>query len=153
MIQRMHVDSVRMPRLVLIAALASIAGCGKPSFKVGEVEGVVTLAGQPLPQVSILFWPDVVPGSPNPASAAITDASGHYKLSHTVPNKRDPASPTVGSGALVGRHTVTLSDIKMKNELLPPPGRAPTKYLDPTTTPLHFDVAEGSQTIDIKLEK
>jgi hypothetical protein len=137
---------------ILGILLALVTGCGKPSFKTGEVEGVVTVGEKPLAEVSVLFTPKHVEGSTGPASAAITDASGHYKLSYTVPNNRDPASPAVGSGALLGEHTVTLSDIKMKNELLPPPGRVPVKYNDPSTTPLHFEVKDGPQTINIRLD-
>jgi hypothetical protein len=137
--------------LVASVALATTIGCGDPPPETGEVVGIVTLNGEPLPKVSVLFTPESAGSSTALSSGAITDQDGRYKLVCSVPNNRVLGSPRVIDGALVGRHVAIVEDFKMMDEMLPPPGRVPIEYADAATTPLHFEVKPGQQTIDIKL--
>ena len=137
---------------LLLAATLPLVGCQDPTPPVGEVTGVVTIDGKPLPKVSVLFIPADSQGFSGITSSAITDDNGHYTLEYKIPNPSNPAEPVFGAGALVGSHAVVVSDYKMMAELLPPPGRIPQRYTDPGTTPLGFDVTEGSQSIDIELQ-
>ena len=118
----------------------------------GEVTGVVTSGGRPLAEVSVLFTPEGGSGKSGPASGAITDGEGRYALVYSLPNNDNLASPRVESGAVVGKHVVTLADFKMMNEMLPPPGRVPPKYQETSSSSLRFVVQEGQQSIDLKLE-
>jgi hypothetical protein len=136
----------------MVSVAVCWSGCSEPTLVTGEVIGVVTLNGQPLPEVSVLFTPEGGSGKSGPASGAITDGEGRYTLAYTLSNGDNLASPEVKFGAVVGTHVVTLADFKMMNEMLPPPGRVPAKYQETNSTPLQFEVKEGQQTIDLTLE-
>src|SRR5262245_25411894 len=77
----------------------AVVGCG--STKHGEVEGVVTCHGEPLPQVEILFLPDPDQAPTGPLASAYTDSHGRYRL-RTAKTRHD--------GAIVGKHQVCLTD-------------------------------------------
>lgn len=135
---------------VLVAA--TLLGCGKPPIPpTNEVTGRVTLDGKPLPQVAVMFTPDSKVDGRTVESTAITDSNGEYKLIYSMPTSNSN-KPLKGTGAVAGTHTVTVSDYKMVAESLPPPGRIPLKYTEKGSTPLSFEVQEGPQSIDIKLE-
>lgn len=140
----------RYREIIFLLTLSAVVGCGDAPLNTGEVTGVVTLGGKPLPEVSVLFTPEGAGETSGPPSGAITDESGRYTL---IYSQRNAGSPRSGTGAMVGWHKVTLDDFKMKNEMLRPPGRVPPKYTDPASTPLRMEVQEGSQTIDLPLEK
>lgn len=128
-----------------------MVGCGEPKLPVGLVSGTVSVDGEALGEISVAFIPARKGEGPNPASGAITTDDGRYTLRYSIPNDRDLSRPTEGDGAIVGSHTVVLSDFKMKNEMLPPPGRVPLEYTKRDTTPLRFEVQQGEQTFDIEL--
>lgn len=145
--------SDRLFRCASIVVLASVFGCSKPpALPVGLVEGTVTIDGEPQARIGVAFVPARRGEGPNPSSAAVTDEEGRYRLRYAIPNDRDLASPTVGDGAMIGQHTVMVTDDEMLSEMLPPPGRVPKVYNDQTTTPLRFEVKPGEQTIDIAIE-
>lgn len=54
--------------------LILLAGCGGGRSDLGHVHGVVLLAGQPLPDATVVFQPD----AGGPASFGRTDAEGRY---------------------------------------------------------------------------
>ena len=63
-------------RLLLPALL--IAGCAQPDVpQLGQVTGIVTLNGEPLPHARVCFTPDT--GRP---SVGLTGASGRYWLTY-----------------------------------------------------------------------
>jgi hypothetical protein len=143
------VQGTRLVNTILLLAFAAVTGCGESPLKTGDVSGTVTIDGRPLNEVSVLFTPDG-PDMSGPPSGAITDDAGRYTLNYS---QRQGSSSQSGTGAMIGWHKVTLDDFKMKNEMLPPPGRVPAIYTDLASTPLRVEVKEGSQTIDLKLTK
>ncbi len=150
-----------MKRFLVCAGLLAAAGCGSgPVY--APVSGTVTLDGQPLAGVMVLFQPAAAAGSSDAGgvgSTARTDAQGKYTLAASTPDPRP--------GALVGRHTVRIAT--------PPPAGAATgdpdsdaanapkgakAFRDPvpprynTATELSFDVpAKGTDKADFALTK
>jgi hypothetical protein len=87
-------------RITLLAVLATLAaGCSKKPYDVAPVSGQVTLDGQPVPRVSVMFQPVATPGNynPGPGSYGITDENGRYTLK--LIGKETP-------GAVIGKHKV-----------------------------------------------
>lgn len=80
--------------LSLCVLVAALAGCSDSGLKLAEVSGVVTVDGQPMDYVGVVFHPSI-----GPIATGNTDAEGRFKL--TTANE---------SGALVGQHTVTIAD-------------------------------------------
>ncbi len=127
--------------LLGLAAVIS-AGCSdKPAgISFGEVAGIVTLDGQPLPDATVRFTPAA--GRP---SFGRTDAQGRYELGY-----RGRAW-----GAVVGPHTVRITtadrienqetgDVRVVRELLPARYHARSE--------LTAEVAAGENVIDFSLE-
>ena len=84
----------------LVLALSLIAGCNRPLLRAVPLSGVVTLDGEPAPDVLVVFSP--IRGeveSPNicPGSSGVTDENGRFEL-----------ETLSGRGAVVGEHVVTL---------------------------------------------
>jgi hypothetical protein len=121
----------------------------------GQVQGVVTLDGQPLGTVEVAFLPDPSRGTRGATASCYTDDQGRYTL-RTEREDRD--------GALVGHHRVVINDIAA----LPSPGglpsadarepadppkknRVPPDYSDPYRTPFRIEVKPGPQTINLEL--
>jgi hypothetical protein len=135
--------------------LALTAGCSR-SVPRGQVAGRVSMRGQGLPRVQVLFMPD--PGQPAArAVTGITDADGHYQLggSDGLP------------GVVAGHYHVYLGDLQWskqpffrplgKSEDRPAPpqaktSRIPDRYAGAAESPLKYDVASAKQTIDLVLE-
>src|SRR5215467_14613382 len=78
----------------------------------GQVQGIVTLDGQPLGTVEVAFLPDPTLGTRGATANCYTDDQGRYTL-RTEKEDRD--------GALVGHHRVVINDIAA----LPSPGALP----------------------------
>lgn len=124
----------------LLAVLGTLAGCGGETAPdrpdLGDVSGVVTLDGQPLPDVIVTFNPEK--GRP---SMGRTDAEGKYVLHYLDED-----------GAVLGTHTVSITT----------PQEAPTplgeEYQDPipakynTQTTLTETVEAGDNTINFELQ-
>jgi hypothetical protein len=102
------------PRPVCLAALGAtllaLAGCDGREF--AEVEGVVTLNGQPLPDAEVVFLPDPERGNPGPRAGGYTDPCGYYRVHVERPPKE---------GTVLGPHRVCIIDIAA----LPGPGQRP----------------------------
>jgi hypothetical protein len=118
--------------LALAAMLVFLPGCGSDDTPpLGEVSGTITLDGEPLEGVIVVFKPDN-----GRAATATTDASGEYTLefSYQVP------------GCKVGANKVHLEwPLGATNAKV-----LPTRYT--TSSELSADVKEGSNVIDFKLE-
>jgi hypothetical protein len=124
--------------LVYLGLAACIIGCGggAVSAPTGEVQGVVTYQGKPVPDVNVTFTPDK--GRPGYGT---TDAQGKFTISTF--GDRD--------GAVPGTHKVTITDTRE----IPMPGTPeaeqaantpppfPPKYSDPAQSDLTADVKEG----------
>jgi hypothetical protein len=92
------------PRFVLGAValfVLSVVGCSGNSFKTVPVSGTVTLDGEPVAGVEVVFFPKPTESSAvvGPFSTAITDGEGKFTL---VTRYGDP-------GAVVGAHRVTFA--------------------------------------------
>ena len=114
--------------------LLLVLGCGKPDYQLAPVSGRVTLDGDPIAEVHVMFEPLAVKGinpNPGPNSVAVTDADGRYRL-ETIDPKEE--------GAVVGRHRVRLTleyvhdgrieDFSPTDKVLPPCCRDGTLEFD-----------------------
>jgi hypothetical protein len=142
-------------RLSPFAAVAVLAiGCSKGPYEIAAVSGRVTLNGEPLPGVAVMFTPMATEGNinPGPGSYGVTDADGRYTL--TLIGKEV-------SGAVVGKHKVRItphddtpqdiSDDTPKRRAKPKV-QVPAKY-DRVEPILEFEVpAKGSTSADFDLK-
>jgi hypothetical protein len=115
-----------------------------------EVEGTVTMAGQPLDQIQVEFWPT---GS-GVRSVGVTDQAGRFSLMTDDGKTR---------GAVVGSHKVVLNDASvLGNKFLGRAGenvdlsegrtsRISTHFANPQMTTLTKDVVAGKKN-EIDLE-
>jgi len=126
-------------RALTILAACLVAGCSsKPSGlpDVAPVTGTVTMDGQPLASVTVVFE-----SQSGHSSFGSTDASGRYELLAASNQK----------GAVVGPNKVTIS-----TQLDAPPG---PQWKDPiparynAATELSADVVAGKNTFDFPLER
>ena len=130
-------------QLPLFILLLLSVGCGGDS-NIGQVEGVVTLDGEPVTRAMVSFHP-----TDDRASVGFTDNEGHYELQY-IRNVK---------GAVIGQHKVTIST-RIDREDDPPTsefggnGREetmPPKYLDRRKTELSATIESGSNKVDFKL--
>lgn len=129
----------------LLPVLVLTAGCGEAP-KIAEVSGVITLNGEPLQYIDIDFYPDV-----GPNARGRTDENGRYEL-----RTMDQA---YALGAAIGSNKVTLRDSwPSRNDYMTESGeivdmskgekgRISTKYFNPESTTLRFDVVGGVKNV------
>ena len=129
--------------LPLCMLLLLSVGCGGDS-NVGQVQGIISLDGEPLKRALVCFYP-----TDGRASVGQTDEEGHYELQY-IKNVK---------GAVVGPHKVTISTYinkdddpatsefggKGREETMPP------KYLDRRKTELSTTIESGSNTVNFDL--
>jgi hypothetical protein len=130
---------------VVLTLIFMTLGCSS-KYKVAEVDGTLTIHGKPGNKIHIQFVPMGPPGVKLPASNADTDDQGKFMLEMWEGN-------TVRQGAVVGTNRVVLSDTQFADA---GPGsgvpfRLKQEYTLPASTPLAQEVAEGKQTIEIKI--
>jgi hypothetical protein len=135
-------------------------GSGTKAAKTEQVEGLVTLDGQPVPDATVTFVP--VQDGVGAAAAGRTDAEGKYRLTALVTG----AHAEGGAGTLPGEYYVGV----MKVSLPPPPTSedavgpskqrpretklthvVPEKYNDPKKSEIKVTVKEGKNDIPIPL--
>lgn len=130
---------LRRWRWAPVAVLVGLCGCGGSGVKVpslGQVEGTVTLDGEPLPDATVLFQPAVGKDGP---SQGITNSEGKYKLTYV------PGHP----GASITEHAVRITGKSAmapasEKELVPP------KYN--IQSQLKVTVEAGDNTHDFELK-
>ncbi len=71
--------NTRLRLLPCLLIAACLAGCGGDGLQLVQVNGTVTLDGQPLVGAAVIFHPDG--GRP---SVGETDSEGRYSLKYTV---------------------------------------------------------------------
>jgi len=130
-----------------LVVAAVICGCGGPAYEVAEVNGTVTINGQPGHQLRVQFVPNVDAGTSGPTSTGDTDKQGRFTL-----EMRESPTSEVRPGAVVGNHLVVFTDLQLAASATGAgiPVRVKPEYALPGTTPLTKQVAAGSQTIEIQ---
>ncbi len=149
----------RSALLLLLSFVPCYAGCGPGGDRV-EVEGVISLDGQPMPNVYVTFdQPELSPNE-NIGYVGRTDTDGRYSLRPMIGE---------GSGAPPGRYRVSLTTAVLdatqpaptptppRNaatpfypEPQPPPERIPPAYRGGKLT---FEVsADGTDKADFELK-
>jgi hypothetical protein len=146
--------------LVGLALVTALGGCSQ-DLRYAPVEGTITLDGEPLAEVEVVFLPDYKRGGKGPNSSGLTDDKGHYTL---ITDKGQ-------TGAVVGPCVVCIRDMRappLRNNMidpqkkaLAPPEAAPLKtvasrvppaYVTTQQTPLrNVEVKPGPQTLDFDL--
>ena len=129
-----------------------LGGCGGDDGpEMGDVTGLVTLDGQPLPKASVRF----VPENASP-SIGITDDEGRYELQYSSSR----------NGAIVGMHTVRISTHRNAgedddgNRTPAVPEKVPAEYntgaaenpdmkreVKPDANEINFELKSGGQIV------
>ncbi|MCA9131262.1 MAG: hypothetical protein KDB22_29460 [Planctomycetales bacterium] len=126
--------------ILALSLICLVAGCSS-GVPTAEVEGVVTLDGKPLADIRVLFQPaNTDAETAGMGSFALTDAEGKFTLK---------LSDSQENGAVVGKHTVVLSD-KLSEDpedsdagaARVPKSRIPARY---AKQPLSFEVKAGEK--------
>lgn len=131
---------------VFLACLVCALGCGgnDGSAPTGEVKGVLTYQGKPVPNVNVTFTP--TQGRPGTGT---TNANGEFSITTFTPD----------DGAVPGSHKVTVTS----SEVAPMPGTPeaekaanapppfPPKYSDPAQTDLTATIEQGKVN-EVKLD-
>jgi hypothetical protein len=138
----------------MAAALAAMAfcaaGCGGASDRpeLGQVTGTVTLDGEPLKGIAVVFFPD----SGRPARGK-TDAEGKYELTYI----RDTKGTKLGHNRVeIAPDEEGAEEEEEGDEAAPKPKakgakpKIPAKYN--TKSELEADVKPGDNVFDFKLE-
>lgn len=124
--------------LAFAALMAATVGCGGEKSTMGEVTGVITVDGQPAPDLQVTFSPQA--GRP---STGVTDAAGKYELFYI----RDQRGATPGS------HIVSVTTVAKSSPDPGPPQfveKIPAKYNVKST--LSADVKLGPNKFDFDLK-
>lgn len=130
----------------LVLLVLFFAGCGNRRGA-APVSGKVTVKGQPIADVGVNFEP--VGSGAGRGSFGRTDASGVYSLSF-IDNEQ--------SGAMIGRHQVTFTDMQNIGGADEPdggPSLKPRKSRLPASAlsqPQEFEVQSGSNQADFDLK-
>ncbi len=146
---------------VALLCVCLIPGCGKAGPPLAATSGIIKYQGQPVEGADVVFMSTEKFEERTWPASAKTDASGKYVLE----------TPGVGHGALIGKHTVTITKRgpspgaipgspavgnetkpEMQAYMQPGPPLIPKKYFSPVTSGLEADVLSGSNTFDFELK-
>jgi hypothetical protein len=139
----------------IVAALAVLpAGCSKGPGDIVDVSGRVTINGNPVEKVGVVFQPIKTDGNNNPGTGSwgVTDKDGRYTLKLQSKDQK--------AGAVVGKHKVMFENYKepddpsddRPNKIRPKPAVAipPDFYFHPK---FEFDVpSSGTDKADFDLK-
>jgi len=146
-----------LARLVLASTATLILGCGGPGVGLYKVTGKVTVAGQPMQDITVTF----LPAAGRPASG-ITDSSGTFKLAtfspgdgavggkHKVSFAYRPFKPSDGSGKPANIPDASMGKPGAGGSGTATPGAPATpfnaKYTNPETSGIEVEVGSGMPT-------
>lgn len=129
-----------MSGVILALVVALLCGCDDGKPKTVAVTGTVTYKDQPVSGAQVIFYS----GTGRPAEAT-TDANGKFTL----------ASFSLGDGAVIGKHKVTVVKMVSQNAsdpYAPATNALPARYGLENTTPLEEEVkASGPNDFQFKL--
>jgi len=133
---------------VMLAMALLLSGCGGNTMKgLVNVEGTVTLDGNPLPEGTVTFMPVDVSNGGSPSSGKI-DSNGSYELQFSKSN----------TGIKPGTYVVTVNSwetvatMDAKGKAVPGKSRIPEKYSSSDASRIEITVNdESSQTFPIEL--
>jgi hypothetical protein len=127
--------------LLTVATVVFLGGCGGRS-DIGEVSGTVTMGGSPLANARVIFQPQ----SAGVPSYGLTDSEGKYALQFDENT----------SGAIIGKHTVSISTFFAGDPDADPPQTNSPETVPPqynANSELTAEVVAGSNTFDFTLEE
>ncbi len=127
-----------MQRSVCALAVIVLAVSGCQQSDTVMVTGTVTMNGQPIEKAEVVFHPK----KGGRFASGVTDAQGHFSLSTAKP----------GDGAVPGEYMATLGEYYPPDAPPSPPkgggflpSRFPTKYADPSKSPVTVTVERGKK--------
>ena len=119
-------------RFLLMSATVLLLGCGGADHPpLGAVSGTVTMDGEPVSNISLLFKPEV-----GRAATATTDKKGFYRLEYV----KGVAGTKLGP-------TIVLLEWPLGYAA---PFAIPSRYVGPNTE-LKLDVVKGSNVFDVEM--
>jgi hypothetical protein len=128
--------------------LALICGCGRAGPEIVPVKGTITLNGGPWPQAGTLYLTpfEAAQGQPETPGYAAFDKEGKFV-----------ADCTLGNGLVPGKYRVGVESWQLSpDETRPekPEGVSlvPDKYRSPATSGLEFEVASGSDGVELSFD-
>jgi len=128
-----------MPRLLTLLLVTIALGCSSASGpKTAPVQGKITMAGKPLPNVGVTFLPE----GRGPTASGNTNENGEFTLRTVRP----------GDGAVIGAHHVVIGSAEEGPRKKGSPA-IPEKYGRFDTTDLTAEVKPGQTnvfTFDLK---
>jgi hypothetical protein len=148
--------------MILVILMAFAVGCPATGPELASVEGRVTVKGKPLPNLEVVFVPEL--GTAGRDFSAYTDADGKYRVLADAKKK---------VGVPVGTHRVLIRDadmylvlpssnidaesgeVKDASAKAPPPkvSRVPVDYGASDKTPLrNVTIQPGMQTYDFDVK-
>jgi hypothetical protein len=115
----------------------------------GQVEGSVHAAGQPLANVLVTFIPEEGGEGAQIPSLGVTDKEGRFRL----------RTEQQQEGAVLGAHRIIVEDLAIYDAprspdgtlLARPPQRFAASYSDPLQSPLTHEVKPGLQSVELEL--
>ncbi len=96
---------------IALAVLVAVAGCQPGSdFNLAEVSGTVTMNGEPMPNVHVIFYPKATAENPDsgPYSEGTTDAAGKFSMTTRYGNP----------GSVIGPNRVEFEYADIDEEML-----------------------------------
>lgn len=169
--QRGNVMVTRRARLILtlLCALLALSGCGGGAGKPVPVEGKVTLDGEPIADVTLVFTPTDGKGQ---RAHGKSGSDGTFRLttrntgdgalpgSYKVTVRKDSSSTLGDSGMADTKGADYLNKMKdmTKTKQRPPtkPGKSDlhSNYGDEKSTPLQYEIpAGGNRSLKVELSK
>jgi hypothetical protein len=126
-------------RIVALALVVGVAGCGRPS----SLSGTVTLDGKPLDEAAVVFFPQEQEAE---TVVGQTDANGRFVI-----------TPAAGRSIAYGMYKVIVSKREQPtqaqiNAFITPKELLPAKYSDLAKTELVVKVASGAD-VDLQLKR
>ena len=147
-----------IPAAILVLSVLSACGPSRP--QTAPVTGKVTFRGNPLPEGTITFYPEI-----GRSATGRIGPDGTYVLT----------TFDEGDGALVGKHTVTIEAVRFAQRQQPksleeeiamarsgkkedpaaakPQRLVPQKYAEKSTSGLSAEVSSGKNSIDFDLSE